>query len=51
MLEISSLRVMVKLSRGKKQQDETEKQQYVIVTENNLFKGFTKEGVQNYDQK
>ena len=51
MLKMSSLRVMVKRSRGNKQQKETEKQQYVIVTENNLFKGFTKEGVQNYDQK
>ena len=37
MLEISSLRVMVKRSRGKKQQEETEKQQHVIVTENNLL--------------
>ena len=48
---MSSLRVMVKRSRGKKKQKETEKQQHVIVTENNLFKGFTTEGVQNYDQK
>ena len=51
MLEISSLRDMVKRSRGKKQQEETEKQQHVIVTENKLFKGFTAEGVRNYDQK
>ena len=29
---------MAKNSRGKKQQQETEKQQHVIVTENNLFK-------------
>ena len=35
---MSSLRVMVKRSRVKKQQDETEKQQHLIVTENNLFK-------------
>ena len=33
------------------QQEETEKKQHVIVTENNLFKSFTKEDVQNYDQK
>ena len=45
MLKMSSLRVMVKRSRGKKQQKETEKQQHVIVTENNLLKGFTTEGV------
>ena len=51
MLKMSSLRVTVKRSRGKKQQKETEKQQHVIVTENNLFKGFTTEGVRNYDQK
>ena len=42
---------MVKKSRGKKQQKEIEKQQHVIVTENNLFKGFTTEDVENYDQK
>ena len=29
---------MAKRSRGKKQQEKTEKQQKVIVTENNLFK-------------
>ena len=51
MLKMSCLRVMVKRSRGKNQQKETEKQQYVIVTENNLFKGFTAEDVRNYDQK
>ena len=45
------LRVMIKRSREKKQQEETEKQQHVIVTENNLFKGFTTEGVRNYNQK
>ena len=50
-LEMSSLRVMVKRSRIKKQQEETEKRHHVIVTENNLFKDFTKEGVRNYDQK
>ena len=48
---MSSLRVMVKNSRGKKQQEETEKQQHVIVTEKNLFKGFTTESVRNYEQK
>ena len=42
---------MVKISRGKKQQKEIEKQQLVAVTENNLFKGFTTEVVENYDQK
>ena len=48
MLEISSLRVMIKKKvRGKKQQEETEKQQHVIVTENNLFKGFTAKVIQN----
>ena len=51
MLKMSSLRVMVKRSRGKKQQKETEKQQHIILTENNLFKGFTTEDVQNYDQE
>ena len=51
MFKMSSLRVMVKRSRGKKQQKEIEKQQQVFVTENNLFKGFTTEGLQNYDQK
>ena len=48
---MSSLRVMVKRRGGKKKQEEIEKQQHVIVTENNLFKGFTTEGVRNYDQK
>ena len=38
---------MVKRSRGKKTQEETKKQQHVIVTENNIFK----EGVRNYEQK
>ena len=38
-METSSLRFMVKRSREKKQQEETGKQQYVIVTENKLFKG------------
>ena len=42
---------MVKRNRGKKQQKEIEKQKYVIVTENNLLKGFTTEDVGNYDQK
>ena len=48
---MSSLRVMVKRNRGKQQREETEKQQHVIVTENNLFKCFTTEGIRNYDQK
>ena len=42
---------MVKRSERKKQLKETEKQQHVILTENNLFKGFTTEGVRNYDHK
>ena len=42
---------MVKRRREEKQHKETEKQQHVIVTENNLFKGFTTECVRNYDQK
>ena len=33
-----SLRVMAKRSRGKNQQEETKKQQNVIMKENNLFK-------------
>ena len=45
------LRVMVKKSRGKKKQEKTEKQQYVIVTENNLFEDFITKGVRNYDRK
>ena len=51
MVGISSLRVTVKRSREKKLQEETEQQQLVIVTENNLFKDFTAKGVQNYHQK
>ena len=47
---MSSLQVIVKRSRGNKHQKETEKQQQVIVTENNLFNGFTS-GVRNYDQE
>ena len=35
---------MVKNSREKKQQEEIEKQQHVIVKENKLFKGFIAEG-------
>ena len=49
MLEMSSLPVMVKRSRGKKQQEETEKQQHVTVTQNNIFEGLTTKGVRNYD--
>ena len=48
---MASLRNMVEQSRRKKQLEKTEKQQHVIVTENNLFKGFTIECVRNYDQK
>ena len=51
MLKMSSLRLMVKKSRGKKLQKEIEKQQQVTMTENNLFQGFTTEGVQDYNQK
>ena len=49
MLEMSCLRVMVKRSRGKKQEEETEKQ-YVIVNENSLFKSFATNNVRNYDR-
>ena len=42
---------MIKRSRGKKQREELEKKQHVVVTENILFKGFATEGVRNYDQK
>ena len=48
---MSSLWVMVKRSRGKKQQEEMEEQQHVIETENNLFKRFTTKGIPNYDRK
>ena len=37
--------------KQRKYATEREKQQHVIATENNLLKGFTTEGVQNYDQK
>ena len=47
---MSSLRVMVKRSRAKKQKEETEKQHF-IVTENNLFIDFTTNGVQNFQPK
>ena len=43
--------MVIKEAEKKKHQEETEKQQHVIVTENNLFKGFTTQGVRNYDQK
>ena len=46
-----SSQVMIKRSIGKKQQKETEKQQHVVVREDNLFKGFTTERARNYDQK
>ena len=48
---MSSLRAMVKRIRDKRQQEEPEELQHVFVRENNLFKGFTKEGVQNDDRK
>ena len=48
-LKMFSLRVMVERSREKKKQEETEKQQHVIATENYLFKGFSTESVRNYD--
>ena len=35
---------MVKRIRVKKQQKETEKQQHIFMTDNNLFKGFTTKG-------
>ena len=50
-LEMSSLSVMDQRNRGKKQQEETGKQQHVIVIQNNLFKGFPTIGVRNYDRK
>ena len=50
-LEISSLRVIVRRNRGKKQQEKTEKQQHVIVTENKLFKNLTRTVAQYYDRK
>ena len=48
---MSSLWVMVKIIGGKKQQEETEKQQHVIVPEKNLLKSFTTKGIQNYNRK
>ena len=42
---MASLRVMIKRTRGKKQQEETEKQQHAVVTESNLFKSFIAEGI------
>ena len=42
---------MIKRRGGKKQQEETEKKQHVIVSENNLFKGFITKGFRNYDLK
>ena len=44
---MSSLQVMVKKSRGKKQQEETEKPQHVIATENKFFKEFTTKGIRD----
>ena len=41
----------LKEAEEKKQQEKTEKQQRVIVTESNSFKGFTAPSVRNYDQK
>ena len=50
-LEMSSLWVSVKRSRGKEQKKKTEKHQHAILAENNLCKGFTTDGVWNYDQR
>ena len=44
---MSALRDKIKRSRGKKQQEGTEKQQHVIVIKNSLFKGFPTKGFQN----
>ena len=38
MLEMFSLQVMVKKSRGKKHREKTKKQQHIIVTEKNYLK-------------
>ena len=46
-LETKSLLIMVKRRREKTQQDEAEKMQHVIVTQNILFKGFTTDNVRN----
>ena len=48
---MSFLLVLLKEEEGKKQLEEIEKQQHVIVTENNLFLGFTTKGIRNYDGK
>ena len=48
---MSSLRVMFKRNRRKKQQKETEKHQHIIMRENNLFKGYATKDILNYDQK
>ena len=48
---MSSLRDTVKRNRGKKQKEETEKQQHVTITENYLFKSFTTKDARYYDQK
>ena len=42
---------MIKRRGGKKQQEDVQKQQHVIMTENNLFKGYTTKDVLNYDRK
>ena len=42
---------MTEKRRGKKQLEEAMKLQRVFVTQNNFFKGFTTEGIRNYDQK
>ena len=44
---MSSLRVMVQRSRGKKQQEEREKNQHFIMTRNNLCKGYATKDVLN----
>ena len=50
-LEISSLRVIIKRRGGKKQREETDNQQHVIMTEKILFKGLTTKGIRNYNRK
>ena len=47
---MAALRVFERCRR-KEHQEETEKQQHVIVTENNLFKGFSTKDVRNYYRK
>ena len=50
-LEMCSFRIMVKRRGGKKQREETDNQQHVIMTEKILFKGLTTKGIRNYNRK